>query len=93
MGLKPLSIRQMESQTEDVFETVSVISERARQIIRDRQLDQTIKESMEEEYEAFDEIEEETPEDYEEKDKPTTVATGEFMEGDLDWGKSVELGE
>jgi len=93
MGLKPLSIRKMEAQTEDVFEAVTVISQRAREIIRDRQLDQTIKENLEDEYEAFDELEEMTPEDYVEKDKPTKVATYEFIDGELEWGKSVDFME
>ncbi len=93
MGLKPLSIRKMEAQTEDVFEAVTVISQRAREIIRDRQLDQTIKENLEDEYEAFDELEEMTPEDYVEKDKPTKVATDEFIDGELEWGKSVDFME
>ncbi len=93
MGLKPLSIRKMESQTEDVFEAVAVISERARQIIRNRQLDQTMKENIEDDYETFDEFEEIVPEDYVEIDKPTKAATDEFIDGKLEWGKSVEFGE
>ncbi|MBC8215080.1 MAG: hypothetical protein ISS10_00105 [Candidatus Marinimicrobia bacterium] len=90
MGLEPLSIRQMESQTEDVFEAVTVMAQRARQVMQDRFLDQAMKEGLESEYEVYDEVEELTPENYEEKDKVTTVASDEFMTGDLVWKNALE---
>ena len=48
----------------------------------------TILEHQNDDPDVFDEVEEPTPETYEEKDKVTTVAIGKFIEGEVTWRKT-----
>ena len=91
MALEPLSIRDMEKRTGDQYEAVVVMSKRAKQVLRNRIVEDQI-DSMEEEVEmgVYDEIIEKKPEDYEELDKVTTVAVNEFISGDLKWEEKLE---
>ncbi len=99
MGLKTIPFRKIEEKTEDIFEAVTVISRRARQIIGDRYI---IEEERRREEENLDEIggEEETPatyevdteidrEAYDKTVKPTTMGLDEFLAGDLKWEKQA----
>ncbi len=43
MSLKPLSFRQIEEQTGDIYEAVVVMERRAKQILRDRLVEKIIK--------------------------------------------------
>ena len=85
MAVKPISIREMEKQSDDIFETVVVMSKRAKQIIQNRSMEQAMKEAEEFDMGALDELPPEPKEDYEEETKPTTQAMDEFMNGDLKW--------
>ena len=91
MALEPLSIKNMEEKTEDIYEAVVVMSKRAKQILSDRVVDNMIS-SAEEEVEmgVYDQVVEKTPEDYEELEKVTTVAVNEFVEGDIEWTNDEE---
>ena len=91
MPLEPLSIKNMEEKTEDIYEAVVVMSKRAKQILSDRVVDEMIS-SAEEEVEmgVYDQVVEKTPEDYEELEKVTTVAVNEFVEGDIEWTNDEE---
>ena len=40
MALEPLSIKNMEEKTEDIYEAVVVMSKRAKQILSDRVVDE-----------------------------------------------------
>jgi len=88
MGLEPLSIKNMEEKTSDIFEAVIVMSKRAKQILSNRIVEEII-ESNEEELEmgVYDQIEEKNPDDYEELEKVTTEAVNEFFDGDIKWDK------
>ena len=88
MALEPLSIKNMEEKTEDIYEAVVVMSKRAKQILSDRVVDEMIS-SAEEEVEmgVYDQIEEKNPDDYEELEKVTTEAVNEFFDGDIKWDK------
>ncbi|MEL1229621.1 MAG: hypothetical protein VW833_07440 [Candidatus Neomarinimicrobiota bacterium] len=90
MSLEPLSIKEMESQSADIYETVVVMSKRAKQILGDRIVEEIIETSDEAEMGVYDELIEKNPEDYEELEKPTTVSVNEFIEGDLDWKNEQE---
>ena len=91
MALEPLSIKDMEEKTEDIYEAVVVMSKRAKQILSDRVVDDMISTAEEEvEMGVYDEIIEKNPEDYEELDKVTTVAVNEFIRGDLKWEEKLE---
>jgi DNA-directed RNA polymerase subunit K/omega len=85
MAVKPISIREMEKQSDDIFETVVVMSKRAKQITQNRFMEQAMKEAEEFDMGALDELPPEPKEDYEEETKPTTQAMDEFMDGDLKW--------
>ena len=89
MGLEPLSIKNMEEKTSDIFEAVIVMSKRAKQILGNRIVEEMIESAEEEELEmgVYDQIEEKNPEDYEELEKVTTEAVNEFFDGNIKWGK------
>ena len=95
MGLEPLSIKNMEEKTSDIFEAVIVMSKRAKQILGNRIVEKMIESTEEEELEmgVYDQIEEKNPEDYEELEKVTTEAVNEFFDGDIKWDKIEGDGE
>ena len=92
MALEPLSIKNMEEKTSDIFEAVIVMSKRAKQILSNRIVDEMIESTEEEELEmgVYDQIEEKNPEDYEELEKVTTEAVNEFFDGDIKWANIKE---
>ncbi len=90
MALEPLSIRDMEKRTGDQYEAVVVMSKRAKQVLRNRIVEDQIDSMEEVEMGVYDEIIEKNPEDYEELDKVTTVAVNEFIRGDLKWEEKLE---
>ena len=90
MALEPLSIRDMEKRTGDQYEAVVVMSRRAKQVLRNRIVEDQIDSMEEVEMGVYDEIIEKKPEDYEELDKVTTVAVNEFISGDLKWEEKLE---
>jgi DNA-directed RNA polymerase subunit K/omega len=91
MSIKTISMREMEKQSEDVFESVIVISNRARQINQNRYMDAAIRDAEESEMGVFDELPPEPKENYEEEVKSTTQALDEFIDGKLTWRNSDEL--
>ena len=85
MAVKPVSLRKMEEKAKNIYEAVVVMSKRARQINQERFEEQVIEESEELEMDVFDELPDIKPEDYEEKEKVTTKAMDEFLEGKVNW--------
>ena len=92
MALEPLSIKNMEEKTSDIFEAVIVMSKRAKQILGNRIVEEMIESTEEEGLEmgVYDQIEEKNPEDYEELEKVTTEAVNEFFDGDIKWANIKE---
>tara|TARA_B100001769_G_C21548805_1_gene312871 strand:- start:119 stop:400 length:282 start_codon:yes stop_codon:yes gene_type:complete len=90
MSLEPVSIRDMENQSGDIYESVVVMSKRAKQVLSDRIVEEIIEANDEEEMGVYDELIETNPDDYEELVKPTTVSVNEFLDGDIDWKKNDE---
>ena len=90
MALEPLSIRQMESRTSDVYEAVVVMSKRAKQVLSNRIMAEMMVSTEEVEMGVYDQVIEKNPEDYEEQDKATTVAVNEFIDGDLKWEENQD---
>jgi len=80
----------MEKRTGDQYEAVVVMSKRAKQVLRNRIVEDQIDSMEEVEMGVYDEIVEKNPEDYEELDKVTTVAVNEFISGDLKWEEKLE---
>ena len=87
MSLEPLSIREIENQSKDIYESVVVMSKRAKQVLGDRIVEEIIESTDEDEMGVYDEVIENNPDDYEELEKPTTVSVNEFLDGTLDWKK------
>ena len=90
MSLEPISIRDMEEQSGDIYESVVVMSKRAKQVLSDRIVEEIIEANDEEEMGVYDELIDVNPDDYEELVKPTTVSVNEFLDGDIDWKKNDE---
>ena len=90
MSLEPLSIREIENQSKDIYESVVVMSKRAKQVLGDRIVEEIIESTDEDEMGVYDEVIENNPDDYEELEKPTTVSVNEFLDGTLDWRKDQE---
>ena len=94
MSLKPVSFREIEEQTGDIYEAVVVMERRAKQILRDRLVEKIIKEEESMEMGVFDEVPDEIdPETYQEVEKVTTVAIEEFITGGLTWHKHPQDSE
>jgi len=85
MAVKPVSLRKMEEKAKNIYEAVVVMSKRARQINQERFEEQVIEESEELELDVLDELPDIKPEDYVEKEKVTTKAMDEFLEGKVNW--------
>ena len=90
MSLEPISIRDMEDQSGDIYESVVVMSKRAKQVLSDRIVEEIIESNEDEEMGVYDELVEANPDDYEELEKPTTVSVNEFLEGEIDWKNNDE---
>ena len=90
MSLEPLSIREIENQSKDIYESVVVMSKRAKQVLGDRIVEEILESTDEDEMGVYDEVIENNPDDYEELEKPTTVSVNEFLDGTLDWKKDQE---
>lgn len=90
MGLKTIPFRDIEDKAENMYEAVAVMFGQARIELQERILNQAIIDHQEEEeLDVFDEIEEPSPENYEEKEKVTTVAIDSFINGEVEWRKST----
>ena len=85
MAVKPVSLRKVEEKANNIYEAVVVMAKRARQINQERFEDQIMEESEELELDVLDELPDIKPEDYEEKEKVTTEAMDEFLEGKVQW--------
>ena len=90
MSLKPVSFSKMDEQTEDIYEAVVVMSQRSKQILRDRLIETMLKEEEEKEMGVFDEIIDPESVTFQETEKETTVAIDEFLKGELSWRTSTE---
>ena len=90
MSLEPLSIREVENQSKDIYESVVVMSKRAKQVLGDRIVEEIIESTDEDDIGVYDEVIENNPDDYEELEKPTTVSVNEFLDGTLEWKKDQE---
>ena len=87
-GLKTVPFREIEERAENMYEAVAAMFGQARNELQERILSRTILEHQNDDLDVFDEVEETTPETYEEKDKVTTVAIDKFIEGEVTWRKT-----
>ena len=88
MGLKTIPFREVEEHAENMYEAVAVMSGQAKSELQERILSRTIQEHQNDEIDVFDEVEETSPDNYEEKEKATSVAIKKFLDGDITWRKT-----
>jgi len=88
MGLKTIPFREIEERAKNMYEAVAAMSGQARRELDDRILNKAILEHQNDDLDVFDEVEEVSPETYEEKDKVTTVAIKKFLDGEVTWRKT-----
>ena len=90
MGLKTIPFRDIEEKAENMYEAVAVMSGQAKVELQERILSKAIMDHQEEEdLDVFDEVKEPSPENYEEKEKVTSVAIDRFIDGDVNWRRST----
>ena len=89
MGLKTIPFRDIEEKVENMYEAVAVMSGQAKVELQERILSKAIMDHQEEDLDVFDEVDEPSPENYEEKEKVTTVAIERFIDGDVSWRRST----
>ena len=87
MGLKTIPFREIENQSENMYEAVAAMSGQARVELQERIVNRVISEHQEEQIDVYDDYEEKKPEDYKELEKVTTLAVNKFLEGDVNWKK------
>ena len=88
MGLKTIPFRDIEHQAANMYEAVVAMSGQAKEELNERIVNKAIKDHQDSELDVFDEIEEEpNVENYEEKEKVTTVAVEKFLTGGVKWSK------
>ena len=92
MGIKTIPSRNVEEPADNMYEAVAAMFSQARRELGERILEATLQEVESDDYGVFDEVEESTPEEYVEKEKVTTVAINKFLDGDVSWRKTDELG-
>ena len=92
MGIKTIPFRDVEEHADNMYEAVAAMFSQARRELGERVLEATLREVESDDYGVFDEVEESTPEEYVEKEKVTTVAINKFLDGDVTWRKTDELG-
>ena len=82
------TIHKLQEKTENMYEAVSAMSQQAKLELQDRIVAKAIIEHEEigdEDVDVFDEVEDISPENYEEKEKVTSIAIDKFMGGDVKW--------
>ena len=87
MGLKTIPFREIEDRAENMYEAVAAMSGQAKIELQERIVSKAILAHQEEELDVFYEVEEISPENYEEKEKVTTIAIEKFIDGNVAWRK------
>ena len=86
MALKPISLKDLEEKSKDIFEAVVVMTRRSKQILHQRLVEKALNDEQMGELSVLDPIpEEKDPEDYIEMEKPATIAINDFMAGQVNW--------
>ena len=89
MAVDTIAFKEILEHSEDMYEATLVIAKRARQIIADRAAESELREEEEEEPGLLEE-QPELIEDYQEREKATTVAIREFLDGEVEWAYSPQ---
>ena len=87
MGLKTIPFRDIENQSENMYEAVVAMFGQAKEELNERIVNKAIKVHQDSELDVFDEIEDSAIENYEEEEKVTTIAVEKFLTGGVKWSK------
>jgi len=93
MAIEPISFKKLLKKTDDIYESVAVVSRRAKQILQERVLKQIIEENTElpeEEGGVFSEPIHREDIDFDKEEKVTSIALNEYLEGNVNWKHSEE---
>ena len=91
MAIEAISFRKLLKKTDDIYESVVVVSKRAKQILQERVIKQIIEDNTEpsEESVLSEPIYRENI-DFDKEEKVTSIALDEYIEGDVNWKHSEE---
>ena len=87
MDIKAIRLKEFLKNSASIYKNIIITATRARQIINDRYQEFAIEEDIEDSDQLNELLEEDVDYDVE---KPITVSTSEFMNGELEWRKSEE---
>ena len=92
MAIEPISFKKLLRKTDDIYESVAVVSRRAKQILQDRVFKQIIEENTElsEEEGVLSEPVHREDIDFDKEEKVTSIALDEYLEGNINWKHSEE---
>ena len=92
MAIEPISFKKILKKTDDIYESVAVVSRRAKQILQDRVFKQIIEENTElsEEEGVLSEPVHREDIDFDKEEKVTSIALDEYLEGNINWKHSEE---
>ena len=92
MAIEPISFKKLLKKTDDLYESVAVVSRRAKQILQERILKQIIEENTElsEEEGILSEPIHREDIDFDKEEKVTSIALDEYLEGKVNWKHSEE---
>ena len=91
MAIEAISFRKLLKKTDDIYESVVVVSKRAKQILQERVIKQIIEDNTEpsEESVLSEPIYRENI-DFDKEEKVTSIALDEYIEGNVNWKHSEE---
>ena len=91
MAIEPISFKKLLRKTDDIYESVAVVSKRAKQILQERVIKQIIEDNTEpsEESVLSEPIYRENI-DFDKEEKVTSIAIDEYLEGNVNWKHSEE---
>ena len=86
MAIEAISFRKLLKKTDDIYESVVVVSKRAKQILQERVIKQIIEDNTEpsEESVLSEPIYRENI-DFDKEEKVTSIALDEYIEGNVNW--------
>ncbi len=92
MAIEPISFKKLLNKTDDIYESVAVVSRRAKQILQERILKQIIEENTDfsDEEGVFSEPVHREDIDFDKEEKVTSIALDEYLEGKVNWKHSEE---
>ena len=92
MAIEPISFKKLLKKTDDLYESVAVVSKRAKQILQERILKRIIEENTDfsEEEGVLSEPVHREDIDFDKEEKVTSIALDEYLEGNINWKHSEE---